>query len=352
MSPGRKSAFVAFAVISACLWNGCGKGKEKPAEAAESPAPVFVETAVLGAIDHMVITDAVLFPLNQANITSKISAPLRRVMVNRGDHVKAGQVVAELEAADLAAAASESRDQLEQTQAAYQTVTGATIPEDRSKALTDVQSQQQAFDAAKKLYDNRVSLQKEGALAMKLVDDAKVAMVQAQSALETARNHLQALSQVSQREQQRSAQAQMNAARSHYTAAEVQVGYARVRSPISGLVADRSVYPGEMAVSGTPLVSIVDISQIVARANVPVKEALSIAKGRPARLAGPDGDIPGVVTVVSPAVDPGTTTIEVWVQAANPGEKLKPGAHRARFHHCRNAPRRHRHPGRGPAQLR
>ena len=51
-----------------------------------------------------------------------------------------------------------------------------------------------------------------------------------------------------------------------------------------------------------------------------------IRVGRPARITGPDGDLAGKVTVVSPAVDPSTTTVEVWVQVANPGEKLKPGA--------------------------
>ena len=56
--------------------------------------------------------------------------------------------------------------------------------EDRAKAQTDVETAQQAFDDAKKLYDNRVELQREGALAQKLVDDAKVAMVQAQSQLD------------------------------------------------------------------------------------------------------------------------------------------------------------------------
>jgi len=106
----------------------------------------------------------------------------------------------------------------------------------------------------------------------------------------------------------------------------VQLGYAEIRSPISGIVSDRPIYPGEMAASGSAIISIVDISQVVARANVPVKDASSIQVGRPARIAGPDGDIPAKVTVVSPAVDPNTTTVEVWVQAANPGEKLKPGA--------------------------
>ena len=81
-----------------------------------------------------------------------------------------------------------------------------------------------------------------------------------------------------------------------------------------------------MPASGTPIISIVDISQVVARANIPVKDASFIQVGRAARIAGPDGDLAGKVTVVSPSVDVNTTTVEVWVQVANPGEKLKPGA--------------------------
>ena len=321
-----KQGLAGIAVVTVALLSGCGKAKEKEGEGPEAPTPVMVETAVLGAIDHMVVADAVLYPINQANVTPKISAPVKRVLVNRGDRVKANQVVAELENADLAAAANESRSQYEQSQAAYQTMTGATIPEDRTKGEADVQAAKQAYDAASTLYANRVALVKEGALAQKLADDAKVAMVQAQSQLETSQRHLQALNQVSQRESARGAQATMNAAKAHYEAAAVQVSYALVRSPISGIVADRPVYPGEMASSGMPIVSIVDVSQVIARANVPVKDAIAIKPGRPARIAGPDGDIPGKVTVVSPAVDPSTTTVEVWVQAANPGEKLKPGA--------------------------
>jgi RND family efflux transporter MFP subunit len=151
-------------------------------------------------------------------------------------------------------------------------------------------------------------------------------MVQSQSQVETAARHLQALNQVSQRESIRSSEAQVGAAKAHTENLAAQLSYAQVRSPISGIVSDRMVYPGEMPPPGSPLVSIVDISQIVARANVPIKEAASIKVGRPARIAGPDGDLPGKVTVVSPAVDPSTTTVEVWVQAANSGEKLKPGA--------------------------
>jgi multidrug efflux pump subunit AcrA (membrane-fusion protein) len=315
--------------VAAIAFTACGKKAEKEAAGGEEnagPTPVMVEAAVRGAVDYVVTADAILYPINQANVTPKISAPVKRMLVNRGDHVRAGQVLAELEAGDLAAAANESNSQYQQAQAAYQTVSGATVVEDKSKAQADVQVARQVYEAAQKLYDNRVALEKQGALAAKLVDDAKVSLAQAKGALETSERHLETLNQVSQRETIRGAQAQMAAAKAHYDNAAIQLAYARIVSPIAGIVADRSVYPGEMPASGTPIISIVDISQVVARANIPVKEASRIQVGRPARITGPEGDLAGKVTVVSPAVDPNTTTVQVWVQVANPGEKLKPGA--------------------------
>ncbi len=322
-----KFHFSGVAIAACLLLAGCGKGgaaKEVAAEQ-EAPTPVTVEPALRGAIDHVVTADAVLYPINQANVTPKISAPVKRILVNRGDHVRTGQLLAELESGDLAAAAEESKHQYEQAQAAYQTLSGATVGEDRSKAESDVRSAQQSLEAAKKLYDNRVELQRQGALAQKLVDDAKVALAQSQSQFDVAQRHFQALDQVSQRQAIASGQAQVAAAKSHYDSAAVQASYGQIRSPISGVIADRSIYPGEIAASGAPLVSIVDISQLVARTNVPVKEATAITVGRPARITGPEGDLAGKVTVVSPSVDPNTTTVEVWVQIPNPGEKLKPG---------------------------
>ncbi len=325
----QRRSFVVSAIIPAvmaAMLAGCGKKTEPAAEGeSASPTPVTVEPTVRGAIDRVITADAVLYPVNQSNVTSKISAPVRRVLVNRGDHVRAGQPVVELESADLAASVEENRHQEAQAQAAYQMLTGATVLEDRTKAQADVQAAQQALETAKKLYESRAALVREGALAQRLADEAKVAMVQAQSQFDTAQRHLEALNQVSQRESIRSAEAQMNAAKARLENASVQLSYARVLSPISGVVSDRPIYPGEMAASGAPLVSIVDISQVVARANVPVKDAVAVRVGRPARITGPEGDLPARVTVVSPAVDPSTTTVEVWVQVVNPGEKLKPG---------------------------
>jgi HlyD family secretion protein len=232
-----------------------------------------------------------------------------------------------LESRDLAAVQGESKAQLDQAQANLRATTSAQIPEAIVKARTDVESSRETEDAAKKLLDNRQNLLKQGALARKLVDDAHVAWAQAHAASLSAQEHLRALEAVGRDEQIKTATAQVEAARSHLQSSEAQVSYSQIVSPISGVVADRPLYAGEMATPGTPLLTVMDISKVVARVNVPQSQAATVRIGQPAALSQVDTDVKveGKVVVVSPATDPNTTTVQVWIQADNPGERLKPG---------------------------
>lgn len=320
----RRRCLVLGACVLALL--SCGKKEEEKADEATAATPVQVASATIGSIDRVVEADAVLFPIHQASLTPKISAPVKQFFVNRGDHVKTGQLVATLENRDLVATERESTANLEQAQAGYNTIAKATVLEDQTKAQSDVMATKQALDAAQKVYDSRVELLNQGAIARKLVDDAKVALVQAQAAYDNATHHLQALTSVSRREQIAGAQAQVDAARARTQNAQAQISYSELRSPIDGVVSDRSVFQGEMASAGTALLTIVEISQVIAKANLPVNDAADVKVGMPATISFNGEDMPGKVTVVSPAVDPNTTTVQVWVQAANPGERLKPGS--------------------------
>ncbi len=317
--------YMAVTLLAALA--GCSKSNAPSDAGADAPVtPVQVAAAKRQVLHSYITAEAVLYPLKQANVVPKISAPVARFLVQRGDHVREGQLVAVLENRDLAAAAQESQDLYQQAQATYQNTAHATMPDDLTKSKTDVDSARQAREAAQKLYDNRQVLLRQGALAQKLVDDAKVALVQAQSQFQTAQQHLTSLETVGRTEQLKSAQAQMNAAKAHYQSLAAQASYAEVRSPISGVVSDRPVNIGEMASSSSAVISVIDISRVVARANVPVQQAAFITAGRPATISGPGAELTGKVTVVSPAVDPNTTTVQVWVEAPNPTERLKPGA--------------------------
>jgi RND family efflux transporter MFP subunit len=93
------------------------------------------------------------------------------------------------------------------------------------------------------------------------------------------------------------------------------------------VVTDRQLYAGETAQPGAPLLTVMDVSQVIARAHVAPGEAAELKVGNGANIIGPEGaPIPGKVTLVSPALDAASTTVEVWVQAANADGRLKPGA--------------------------
>jgi HlyD family secretion protein len=321
----RSFALAALGVAAVLVTASCSKKEEKEVEA---PAPVQVTAVTQEPIRRVVSGDGVLFPLDQSSVMPNISKSVHKFYVNRGDHVKQGQLVAELESRDLAAAVENARGQVNQAAANLRSVELAAVPESVVKAQTDVQSDTQQLAAAQKLLDSRKKLFAQGALAEKQVDEAGVQYASAKAQLDTANEHLNTLQQVGKQEQIATAGAQLESAKAQLQAAEAQLGYAKIYSPKNGIVADRPLYEGEMAQSGNPLMTIVDISRVVARVNVPQSQGSVVKVGQTAEIAQADSDqkVEGKVTVVSPATDLNSTTIQVWVQAANPEERLKPGA--------------------------
>ena len=306
------------------LLSSCSK---KGAEEAEAPAPVQVTSVTQTNIRRIVAGDGVLFPRDQASVMPKIAAPVQKFLVNRGDHVKAGGLIAVLEHTDLTAAAAGAKGGVDQAEANLRSTTSATIPEAVIKAQTDVQADQEQLDAARRVLESRQKLFQDGALARKLVDDQQVLFAQAKAQLESAQEHLRALQSVAKDEQIKTAAAQVASAQGQYQSTQAQLSYAEIRSPISGVIADRPLYAGEMATPGTPLVTVIDVSRVVARVNIAQGQAASIKLGDPATLTQVESgqEVPGKVIVVSPATDPASTTVQVWIEAENPGAKLKPG---------------------------
>ncbi len=316
-----------FAALAAGLLAAPGCSKKEESET-EAPAPVQVTAVTQEPIRHIVAGDGVLFPQDQTSVMPNISKPVTKFYANRGDHVKQGQLLAVLESRDLAAAVANAKSQLNQAELNLHTVQLASVPESVVKAETDVESDKQQLDAAQKLLDSQTELFRQGALAGRRVDEARVQFVAAKTQLQAAQEHLRALTAVGKGDQISTAQAQVQAAQSQLVAAQAQLSYAEIHSPKSGVIADRPIYEGDMAVPGTPLITVVDISRVVARVNIPQSQGSLVKVGQPAELVQADSgqQFAGKVIVVSPATDANSTTIQVWIQADNPGEKLKPGA--------------------------
>ncbi len=311
-------------VLAAGLLTCCGAGKEE-----ESAPIVTVDVApvLLSEIQRTIRADGLLYPLQQAAIVPKVSSPIKKEYVRRGARVRAGDVLLELENQDLAGAATESIAAYDLADATYETTARATVPQEAQKAELDVRSAKDALDAQQAIYDSRQNLYKQGATAQKDLNEALVNLSLARSQYETARKRFDDLQGFAREQELKAARAQRDAARARNESAQAQLSYSRISSPIDGVITDLPFYPGEMAPGGTPIVTVMDLSQVIARTHLSQSDAAELAVGNEASLIGPGGvPIPGKVTYISPALDASNTTVEVWVQADNRDGKLRPGS--------------------------
>ena len=208
-----------------------------------------------------------------------------------------------------------------------QTTTASDLPQEVQKAQLDAQAAKELFAAQQKIYNSRQELFQQGAMPRKELDQAGVDLTNAKNQYEIAQQHLDALTKVGKQQTLKSAAGQLESAKGKYLGATAQLSYSEIRSPIDGVVADRPLYPGEMAAAGTPLLTVMDTSQVIARAHIPQPEAALLKVGDHATVTvpGQQDPIEGKITVVSPALDPNSTTVEVWVQIKNADQLLKPG---------------------------
>ena len=311
-------------VVGAVLLAGGCKGEEK-----EKEPVVSVQTmpATRATISQTVSAEAVVYPLEQAIVSPKITAPITEFKVQRGSPVRKGQLLAVLENKDLAGQAEASQGNFEQADAGYVTSVDATIPQQVQKAELDAAATKAGFDAQQRVYDSRKELFQQGALPQRDLDSAAVALAQARSANEVAQKQLADLQRLGKEQALKSAHGSRLSAEGQMRAAEAQLSYSEIRSPIDGVVTDRPLYAGDLATANQPILTVMNLRRLIAKAHIPQTEAATLKVGNPAELkvGGLVEPIQGRVTLVSPALDPGSTTIEVWVEAAKVNATLKPG---------------------------
>jgi multidrug efflux pump subunit AcrA (membrane-fusion protein) len=313
------------ALLCAYLMLPLGCKKE---EATPTPE-VYVQAAhpEQGSISDQIAADAILSPLAQAAISPKVTAPVKKFYVQRGSRVHAGELMATLENSDLAAAALDNKGSYTAAQATYETATKATAPEDLNRAKLDLAQAKANLDLAQSIVNARTELLKEGAIPGRDLDTAQATLVQQQAAYDIAKQHLESLQTVSNKAALENAQGNLDSAKGKYLGAQAELSYTEIRSPISGVITDRPLFAGETAAAGSPLVTVMDTSALIAKLHVGQMQAQQLALGGAATLMVPgiEKPVPAKVALISPALDPGSTTVEVWLRAENPKGLLKAG---------------------------
>jgi len=313
-------------VVLSCLvmlTSGC----KKTEEVAQPEVSVQAEKVERKSLTEYVSGETVLVPQAQAAIVSKISAPIKRFLVQRGAHVKNGDLLAVLENADLEASVRDTQGAMKQADANYVTTTKAGVVEDLQKAQLDLAQAKANLALQQSITDSRQNLLQQGAIPRRDYDTAAAALVQAKAAYDIANQHLDSLKSVSQTASINNAQGALESAKGKYEAAQAGLSYSEIRSPIDGVVTDRPLFAGEMANVGQPIVTVMDTSSLIAKVHLAQEQTLGLKIGGDATLTinGQDEPAHGKISLISPALDPGSTTLEVWVSVANKAGTYKPG---------------------------
>jgi HlyD family secretion protein len=318
----RPIAIVMLCAVS-LLVTACSKTAET------APSEVYVQAAhpERGKISEQITADATLAPLAQAAISPKVTAPVKKFYVQRGSRVSAGQLLVTLENSDLAAAALDNQGAYKAAEGTYDIATGATVPEDTAKAELDLAQAVANLNLAQSIVDSRAQLFTQGAIPGRDLDTAKAALVQAKATHDIAKQHLEAVQKISHKAALESAQGQLTSAKGKYMGAEAQLSYTEIRSPISGVVTDRPLFAGETAAAGTPVITVMDTSGLLAKLHLSQLQAQQLSAGAAAGITVPGlaDALPAKVSLISPALDPGSTTVEVWLRVENPKGTLKAG---------------------------
>jgi multidrug efflux pump subunit AcrA (membrane-fusion protein) len=313
-------------LVCALLLGGCTHHEEDaPPKAVVAVKAARVESADLRV---SVTAPAILFPREQANISSRITAPIRSLKARKGDAVRAGQVLATLENRDVLAQRDEAKAALADAEAnLYKTARG-TLPTDVERARGQLASTEAALNQAHKYYQRRSELFKQGAIPERELLATETELAQAKSGYEVAKRSLELLEQQSREAEMRMAESRVAQAKGRLAAIEAQNQFTEISSPFAGVITEQFMYPGDMAKPENPIFTVMDVSIAVARAQVPEAQARGVKAGQACSFESadaPGNPQGGRVTVVSSAVDPARRTVEVWCEIPNGGRRLRAG---------------------------
>lgn len=267
---------------------------------------VTVIPAKRGAVVGELMLPANIQAMTEAPILARADGYLVKRYADIGDRVKAGQILAEIEAPELDQQVQQANATVLQVEAALEQTRAA---EDQGKVQEELA---------------RVTAQRFGALLAKGAvsrqdNDQYQTQFRAQS------TQVQALNRGVEAAQQSLAAARANLAR----LTQVQ-SYKQVRAPFAGVVTLRNVDVGALISTGqTLLFRVAQTDRLRAFINVPQSEADSVHPGQSTklRISDFDQDIDGRIVRTASALDPSSRTLLAEVEVANPNDKLMPGVY-------------------------
>jgi HlyD family secretion protein len=231
----------------------------------QTPVKVRAVAVQRGPIRSVVSTNGKIEPVQNFEAPAPFSTTVRRVLVKEGDHVRKGQLLLQLDDADVRAQAARAQAQVKAAQANQSSLQAEGTHEEVLTLNTQLVKARSARDAAQHNLDALRRLQQEGAASPGEVR-------QAENTLQSAQADLTLIEQ-----KQKDRYSKPEAARIEAQAAEAQAAYdaaedalrkSSVRAPFDGTVYSLPVKQGAFVQAGELLLQEADLSRVLVRAFV------------------------------------------------------------------------------------
>ena len=346
----RKWMIVGLVIIIVVVGGIFTMQRSRPA-ASPVPAPqvppqeaVAVEAAPVtrGNIDRTLSLTGTVVSRQRVELTPKIPGRIASVLVSEGTRVGAGQVVARLESADLAAQVSQAEQGVRQAQAGrsvararLSALESGARPQERAQAEIAVAQAEANLRTAEAEAARMQQLFAAGAVSRQQLDAAVLQRDVARAQLETARQQLSLVESGARREDLQMARAQVEQADAAHAAAvaalrmaQVQLAQATVRAPFAGRIAQVPVTRGEFVAPGTAVAVLYDDRSLEMDAQVGERDLRLVRVGQPVTLqadALAGVALAGKVRLIVPAADPVSRAAKVRIALINPPAGVLPG---------------------------
>ncbi|HYP06259.1 MAG TPA: efflux RND transporter periplasmic adaptor subunit [Bryobacteraceae bacterium] len=282
-----------------------------------------IVTVEKGDLARSVVATGKIQPRSKVEVKSKASGIVKKLLVDYGDWVKAGQVLAELDKEELQARMREAQAYLQAAQASEDSAQAAFERNKVEAEGPDLPFLKSAADRAKKLYS-------QGLIASNSLEDADKAYQMALHKQATAMRNVAVA-----RADMAKAKAQVAQARAAMERADEDLRNSTIVSPMDGLVLSRNVEVGDAVSSilvlgsqATLVMTLGDVGDVYVLGKVDQADIGRVYMGQNARIvveSFKDRKFEGQVTKISPlgVEKDNVTTFEVRVSIKNPGGELK-----------------------------
>ena len=267
-----------------------------------------------------------IWPREKADVSAKISAQIKSMPLLKNKLVRAGEVIATLEARDLQAQRAEAVAALNEARANERGLVTGTIPKTNAedqKALNDARAK---VNNARATYERRRALYDKGGISKKDLEASQLDLDTAENELRLQEQTVALRARSLNPNDRALAAARTAQAQQHLATLDAQLSYATIRSPITGIVTDQFQYEGEFASAGGKLVTIADTSTVIVKAPFSDTAVAQVKTGDTVTVVPTDTsaeEMHGQVTLLSRSSDPASRAVEVWVTLGNGEGKLR-----------------------------